>query len=393
MNIFIITARQLSERRLRSSLTVLGIAIGIAALVSLILLSGALKNAITGQLNSFGSNEIVIAPLNSLSAGGGPAGYGTLTTNDLNVVAQVPQVQKVIPILIKTTAVGYGQQTKYLQVNGAPPGEVESFLHRDLQAGRYMRAGDKGVTMIGSRIMNGTFSKNVALNSRIEVNGTKYRVIGIFVETGTLAQDQSVIVPIDDLRRSLGDRTAVTAARAIVAPGADMQAIEDRIKRALKRYRGRDDIGVTTPAQIIRQISSFLGVVNIIVYSIAAVSLLVAGVGIMNSLFTSVLQRTREIGTMKAVGAKNRQILLLFISESALLGIIGGVIGVLIGIGTAAGFIHLFNAFGIYRLALAVSPGLIVVSLLFSLLIGVLAGTLPAIRASRLNPVDALRYE
>lgn len=393
MNIFVVVARQLSERRLRSMLTVLGIGIGIAALVSLVLLSGSLKGAITGQLSSFGTNEIVIAPLNSLSGGGSPAGYGTLTTNDLNVVAQVPQVQQVIPILIQATRVIYGQDTKYLTVDGAPPDQVEAFLHRDLQAGRYMRAGDHGVAMIGSRVMNGTFTKNVALNSRIEINGTKYRVIGIFVETGTLAQDQTIIVPIDDMRRSLGDMTAVTAARAIVAPGADIQAVEERIKSALKRYRGTNDIGVTTPAQIIGQISTFLGVVNIIVYSIAAVSLLVAGVGIMNSLFTSVLQRTREIGTMKAVGATNEQIMLLFISESALLGFAGGVLGVLLGLATAFGFIRLFNTFGIYRLALSVSPGLIVLSLVFSLLIGVLAGTLPAIRASRLDPVDALRYE
>jgi putative ABC transport system permease protein len=393
MNLLILVARQLSERKLRSGLTVGGIAIGISALVSLILLSGALQSSVTGQLESFGTDEILLAPLDSVGGASGPQGVSSLTDADLRVVASVAQVDRVIPVLAKAVRVESGRDETFLTVRGAPPDEIEDFIGRELSEGRYIREGDRAVVMIGSRIADGAFTREVVLGSRLRVNGSAFRVIGIFLESGSLQEDLVVVMPIDDLRDAIGERDAVTAARAIVTPGADLKVVEERIQRALERYRGDDDIGTTTPSEIIDQIGGFLGVVNVVVYSIAAVSLLVAGVGIMNSLFTSVLQRTNEIGTMKAVGATNGQILFVFLAESALLGFIGGVVGSLLGVLAALGFGAVFNSLGVFRLEIAIPPMLIIASLAFSLVLGILAGTLPAIRASRLDPVDALRYE
>ena len=392
MNLSIIVIRQLSERRLRSALTMLGIAIGIAALVGLILLSNGLQGAVTGQLESFGTDEVLIAPLASTGAGG-PQGSGSLTRGDLDVVERVPQVDRVIPILIMPQRVTAGQNQAFLTVQGAPTDEIERFLGRDLSEGRYIREGESGVVMIGSRIADGSFDRTIVTGSRIRINDSSFRVVGVFLETGSLQEDRALIVPIDDLRRVIGDRNAVTAARAIITPGADIEVVEARVARALERYRGTDDIGTTTASQIIDQIGGFLGVINVVVYSIAAVSLVVAGIGIMNSLFTSVLQRTREIGTMKAVGATNAQILYVFISESALLGLLGGVIGIVLGVAAALGFAAIFNTAGIYRLVIDVELSLVISALVFSLLVGVFAGTLPALRASRLDPVEALRHE
>lgn len=136
-----------------------------------------------------------------------------------------------------------------------------------------------------------------------------------------------------------------------------------------------------------------MGVVDIIVISIALVSIFVAGLGIMNSLYTSVRQRTKEIGTMKAVGATNSQILFIFILESAILGFFGGIIGITIGISLAYALIGILNTFGFVKIVLEVSPSLIIFTILFSVILGILSGLLPAIKASKLNPVDALRYE
>ncbi|MBN2101277.1 MAG: ABC transporter permease [Candidatus Aenigmarchaeota archaeon] len=388
---------QLKERKLRSSLTVLGIVIGITALVALIILSNGLKAGVTQQLDVFGADEILIGPKAS-SGQQGPQGYGFMTTDDIETIKSIPQILSVDAILQSTFEVQYGRERKRLSISGvgADRGSdrtAEDYFKMDLLEGRYMENNDRRVANIGYKVAYDTFDKDVFAGTTIKINGDKYTVVGIFEEQGTQSQDNIIYVPINDLRDSIGDSKAVTAAVAKVSPGADIDLIVEKVQQKLKRARGRDDMGVITPKQLKERIGSLLGVIDLVVLSIAFISLFVGALGIMNSLYTSVLQRTREIGIMKAVGAKNSQILSLFILESAFLGFFGGVIGVIVGTAMAFGFITLINTFGFIKILLIPDYALFAGAVIFSTLLGIASGLLPAINASKLKVVDALRYE
>jgi putative ABC transport system permease protein len=395
--IFKLVWKQFSERKLRSFLTMLGICIGIAALISLILLSSALKGGITRQLDRFGTDVILIAPKASLvGSQGGPQGYGAFTDSDLQVVRNVPQVREAFPLLRTSYTLTYGREEQRREVRATiveSADKLEEFIGREVYSGRYFSERDRNQVMVGYRFAKEAFDKEIFVGSVLRINGDKYTVAGILIEEGDQSEDFLVIGNIDDLRRTLGDSKAVTAISARITPGANLEIVEERIIRALKRYRGEEDFGTTTPAGIKSSVGDILGVVDLVVYSIALISLFVAALGVMNSLYTSVFQRTKEIGTMKAIGAKNSQILQIFVLESSLMGFLGGILGILLGLVLAYGFISLVNVFGFIRLELEISYLLLIGALLFSTVVGLIAGLLPALGASKLKPVDALRFE
>ncbi len=386
------------ERKLRSSLTVLGILIGITALVGLILLSSGLKEGVTKQLDVFGADEILLSAKSNIGFQG-PSGYGTLTTDDVRTLDAIPQILSVDSLLQSNMEVRYGREKVRLSISGVgnDAGDTdrtaEEYFDQDILAGRYMEDSDRYVANIGYRIAYETFDKDVLVGTSLEIGGDKYRVIGIFEEEGDISSDNIIYVPIESLRDTVEDSKAITALIAKIAPGTDIDMMVERVKSKLERKRGRDDIAVTTPKQIKEQINSLIGVIDFVVIAIALISLFVGALGIMNSMYTAVLQRVREIGIMKAVGAKNSQILTLFLIESAFLGFFGGVLGVILGFILAFGFIAVINTFGFIKLVLEPDLVLFVGAVAFSTILGILSGFLPAVRASKLKIVDALRYE
>ncbi len=385
--------KQFTQRKLRSILTVIGVMIGISALVSLVMLSTALKTGITGSIDSLGSDIILLAPRAALG-GGAPAGYGVLTTDDVHVLEGIPQVKKVSAELVLSRPIEFDRQTFRLQVQSFDIDEsYPKDSQEDILSGRFLTSQDENSVNIGYNIAYKQFDKDIAVNSFIRINGTRYRVVGIFASKGSQQDDNAIYANINDIRKTIGDQKAVSAIMIQISPGADLDFENQRIIDTLKRYRGQEDFQTITPAKLSSEIGSLLGVVDIVVYSIACISLFVGALGIMNALYTSVLQRTKEIGTMKAVGATNSQILSIFVAESAILGFVGGVVGVIVGLMLAYSFVIPLNFLGIIKFAVAPDPNLIVGAILFSVVIGVIAGFLPALRASRLKPVDALRYE
>ena len=384
---------QFTERKLRSFLTILGIVVGVVALVSLIILSQALKAGVNAQFDRFGSDTILVAPKSAVGTGL-PQGSGVMTDRDIKAIESIPQIIQVQPMLIKNLKIQYGKDTIIMPVRSMPINNYfQSFIKMEAAQGRLLSPSDYKSVNIGYSIANKAFSKDVYVGSTLVISGDKYKVVGIFEEQGDANSDSAIVVPIDALRNTIGDSGALTGVQAKVSPGANLDAIEQKIKDAEKRIRGQDDIAVTTPKKIKEQIGGFLGVLNIVIISIALISLLVAALGIMNSLFTSVLQRTKEIGTMKAIGATTYQILFIFITESAILGFFGGIIGLMIGVGIAYAAFTVINTLGFVKLVFSVPLSLIVLSVVFSTLVGIISGLIPALRASRLEPVDALRYE
>ena len=389
---------QFTQRKLRSALTMIGILIGISALVSLVLLSGALKQGVTGQLDAFGSDTILVAPLAALGGQGGPSGTGIFSTDDVETVSSVPGVLKTNAILLTNTLVKYGRETARIDVRAPEINEndgesITNFLDVEVQDGRVFSQNERGVVCLGYKAAKDIFDKEVFVGNTLRIEDKKFQVVCIFEEKGEQNTDFDIFTTIADGRNIVGDSQAVSAIRATVGQGEDLELMEERISRALERDRGKEDFGITTPAAIQDSIGSFLAVVDFVVFSIALISLFVASLGIMNSLYTSVMQRTKEIGTMKAVGAKNSQILMIFILESSILGFLGGLAGILLGLFFGFIFITGINSLGFVPLSLQLDWVFLGGALLFSVGLGVISGLLPAIQASKLKVIDALRHE
>ncbi|MFT4311675.1 MAG: ABC transporter permease [Candidatus Woesearchaeota archaeon] len=390
--------KQMTQRKLRSSLTIVGIFIGISALVSLILLAGALERGVGAQLDSFGADVILIAPLTAVG-GGPPSGIGSFTTTETEIVRSIPQVLSVSELLNERVDMRLGREEKRKRVQGVTLGSgrdiqtFEEFIRVDVRAGRHLQQGDTRSLVVGDRFAREFFEKELFVGSSVRINEQRFTIIGIFERQGTQDVDNAVYTSIEDMRNIVGDNRALTALSARIAPGVDLEIMEERIKTRLERARGVEDVAVTTAAQIREQIGSFLLAINIVVISVALISLFVGALGVTNSLYTSVLQRTREIGTMKAIGAKNSQILKIFVLESAFFGLVGGLIGIALGVLLAGSFMAILNTFGFIRLTLDIELELLIGALIFSVGLGIVAGFLPAYRASLQKPVDALRYE
>ena len=398
----------LFHRKLRSWLTMIGIFIGIAAVVGLISLGQGMKEAIGNVFLNIGSDKLVVRAKSGLEFAGPPGSNvaSNLTTHDIDVIKRVKGVEQVGARLIKPAKLEFNNEVKFYFAASMPDDEEGRKLITEVNryeplAGRLLKKGDKFKAFIGNNVANkGVFKKNnVGLGNSIKINDVEFGVIGILKKTGNPQQDRVVIVPEDTLRAILKiDKKKVDVIAVKVQKGVDVNKVADEIEKAMRRDRGlgigKEDFKIQTPQQILNTLDNILTIVQIVLVGIAAISLIVGGIGIANTMYTAVIERTKEIGIMKSVGAQNKDIMLIFLIESGLLGLTGGAIGIAIGIGL--GKLVEFMAFKFLGTSLikAFFPWyLIVGSLLFSFLVGTISGLLPARQAASLKPVDALRYE
>ena len=381
------------HRALRSWLTILGIVIGVAAIMALIMISVGLKGAIAEQFEAFGPDRIMISPKGFTGPGTSAEG---LTKDDVDTIKGLGAFKYVTPMITKQAEVEYKGEKAFTWVTGFPGEDFEkAFGDIDIEVieGRMYKDGEKFVTVIGYLVAEDLFDEGVRVKTKIKIKDQSFRVVGIFEEIGNSQDDNQFMIPLEAARDVFDEPDSVDYIMAQAKPGADIPDLQKRIERALERTRDDENFQVLTAAQILDQINQVLGVIQVVLIGIAAISLLVGGIGIMNSMYTSVLERTRDIGVMKAVGAKRHDIMLIFLIESGLVGLIGGLIGVALGIGLALGVEYGAAAAGFAFLKVSVTPLLILFGLAFAVGIGMISGTLPAIRASKMNPVDALRYE
>ena len=392
----------LKARKLRSWLTMLGIFIGIAAVIALIGLGEGLRAAITSQFGFLGSDVLTVQAAGIAFAG--PPGQAVSRPLDESLAKKIERIRGVDVAFnrqIESAAVEFNRRQRITIVGSVPVGENRKVFERmvNLRAaeGRLLAEHDDRRVVLGNDFSaDEIFGKRVAVGSRILIKNEVFDVVGILEKKGSFIFDQSAFLNEDVIQDIFG-HTKTADAIAVKAKSADdvpllKQDIEQLLRKERDVKKGEEDFIVQSPQAVLESLDSTLFAVQLFVSIIAAISLFVGGIGIMNTMYTSVVERTRHIGIMKSVGAKNSTIFTLFFLESGLLGAAGGVIGIALGMSIA----YALAAFG--RLALGteliqaqVSVFLIIGALLFSFILGILSGLLPAVQAARMQPVEALR--
>jgi len=390
------------DRKLRSWLTMIGIFIGIASVVSLISLGQGLENAITDQFKTLGSDKLLIQPKNAFAS---PVAEVTnpLTKDDVEIIKDVNGISEVASLYFTSAKMEFEDEVRYFLITGLPTNEerklIEEINNFNIEQGRMLKRGDNNKVIIGYNYAHKKlFKRNINLRDNILINDNIFEVVGVMDKIGNPPDDSSLWITEDSIRDLYNKPEEVSFIMARVSKGRDPAKIEEDVTQKLRKSRGleegKEDFEVSTPQQFLETLGTVLGIVQFVLVGIAGISLLVGGLGIMNTMYTSVLERTKEIGVMKAIGAKNKQIMEIFIVESGFYGLVGGIIGVLIGIGIAKSVEIFADVFlGVNFLKADASWWLIIGALLFSTIIGIISGVAPAYRASKLKPVDALRYE
>lgn len=395
----------LRTRKMRSWLTLIGVVIGIAAVISLIGLGEGLRNFVTAQFSVADADLITIQAAGVASAG--PPGAGVvnpLTDRELDAVRNVKGVQTAVGRLLEATIVEYSNMGDVVFFVSVPDGtyrkDVYDIGNYEVEEGRLLKDGDTHRVVIGHDFTDkDRFGKPMQIGSKITVDETDYTVVGILKKKGSFTHDSGMLMNEKSLREQFGtDKDEYDMMGARAAKGADIKQIKEDIEKTLRKVRsvdeGEEDFTVETSEAAVQNLNDTLFAIQLFIYIIAGISILVGGIGIMNTMFTAVLERTKDIGTMKAVGAKNSTIFKLFFIESGLIGLVGGLIGVILGTAAAYGLsAAAAAALGIDMIQAHVSLGLILGALAFSFVVGTIAGVVPAQNASKLNPVDALAYE
>ncbi len=418
---FMLAARSITHRKMRSWLTVIGVFIGITAVVALISIGLGLDQTIKQQVAGvFGVDTFVLVPKGSF----GPQRHtGTSAEEyalDLQYLKSIPGVKVAAAVRQRTGFVqgptkADGTSTQgFLPVMGLSTelmNEFESFTGKLAvqPGGRLFVAGDVDVAVLGtdtakrlgakvgdSILVAGDDKKELTLTvvgiMKPSDEGTSSKTNRGFSAGMSPGQNKDTIyVPYDTMSLLWGKANDVLVTLVRTQPGADVNKVADLVEKDL-RARG-SEISAITYSDVSDAIGTMTSTVSAFLAGIAGIALLVGGVGVMNTMFTSVLERTKEIGVMKAVGAKNSHILTIFLIESGLMGLVGGVVGTLLGLGLSAVASTFIGRFFGVHMAVVASPSLILITLAGSFSLGAFAGLWPAWRASRLPVVDALRYE
>lgn len=397
--------------KLRSSLTMLGIIIGVAAVIAMISVGQGAMSSITATFDQMAPNVSFVQPSNPDA----PAMMGdmyttpTLTVGDAEAIADIPGITAASANNANYAELKYGDHSKTAIIRGTDSSFPRLFGYK-MGEGYFISdeqvARRDNVIVLGSKVAEDIFDGEDPLGREVKLRDKNFTVIGVLAEKGGamfgFSMDDLAAVPISTYHAKLFSRRTPQGEEAVDALMIEVSSIEAKeaifadIEELLRRRHNlkdgdKNDFAITSPEQILDQMTIITTVLTFLLGAIAAISLLVAGIGIMNIMLVSVTERTREIGLRKAVGARRRDILLQFLMEAGILSLAGGIIGIGLGILLSRLISTIDIGIGT-TLDATVSPTTVVVVIIFSFLIGMASGGYPAIRAARLNPIDALRF-
>ena len=386
--------RNLRHQKLRTGLTLLGIIIGIATIVAMLSIGTGLKLYTEEAFEKMGKNLIYVMP------GGGMAGMAfagnQFTQKDIDHIAKVRGVVYATGMYTSSGLVEYRDEKLMTFVSGVEPDKMETLFGGSqgyqLYKGRWPTERDRKSVLIGYLLATETLGRELGTRDSIIINGESYDIIGVIEEIGNSQDDNGVIMSLEDSWELFDADGQIYTIVIEVHASDDPAVIAERVERELEKTRDPETFSVATASSLLEQFGMFTTVLNIVLGGIAGISLVVGGIGIMNTMMMSVIERTREIGIMKALGATNRKVMQFFVVEAGLVGLAGGIIG--IGLGTVVSRLVQFAAASAgVPLKNVVTFDLMFGAMAFAIIVGVLSGLYPAYRAAKLDPVEALRYE
>lgn len=400
-----ISIRSLRANKLRSFLTMLGIIIGVATVIAMISIGQGTNQQVTSQIQSLGSNLITVTAGSSQATGGAGADSGStnsLQISDVDPISKIDTVKYVAPVMQVSAQLKNGSNNTSSTIIGSNPSyaDIKSW---ETDIGRFFTEdeveGKAKVVVLGSTTAENLFGKAGfdAIGSIIKINNIPFRVIGVLKSkgsTGSLDQDDTVIAPITTIQSRFQVGSSKSSVRQILVEAKSPASIQSTIalmeytmRQSHKLGNAEDDFKVQSQEDVLSSAESVTKTLTLFLGGVAAISLLVGGIGIMNIMLVSVTERTREIGIRKAIGAQEGSILTQFLFESVTLAILGGIIGVLLGFGGSK-FVG-----SLMTVTTAVSMKSVLLAVGFSAFIGIVFGVFPARQAAKLDPIEALRYE
>ncbi|MFA6073426.1 MAG: ABC transporter permease [Candidatus Woesearchaeota archaeon] len=395
--------------KLRSWLTIIGIVIGVASVIAITSIGSGMQQTMTDQLGGLGGDLLTLnAGFSRGSNMFGPSdrnGGGTssavatedepiLDRTDVQALKSIPEILLIETEIRGNVDVAFLGKSGTVSLTGVDPAVWSEITTNEIAEGRMLDSADQNVVVIGGSLSDSYFGKPLGINQMITIEGNVYRVVGILDDTSN-----SIYMPIQMAYQVLDDKEEGVYDSITIKIKDEEQLDEVMNKTALKLMQIRHittktkDFSLTSSKQMQETRSEMMSSMNSFLIAIAAVSLIVGAVGIANTMFTSVMEKTKEIGIMKAIGARNKDIMLIFLLNALLIGIVGGLLGIIFGILLSAALPAIMGQSAMLRGGTFVSLNAILLAISVSAIIGVLAGIIPAYKGSKLKPVDALRYE
>lgn len=399
INTFLLALREIRRNVLRSFLTILGIVIGVSAVIVMVTIGGGATAQVTEQIASLGSNLLMIRVGQHM----GPGQTSAAPSFDLDdaqaLFREIPAITAVAPSSSQKATAVYGNANWSTAVTGVDNGffKVRNWT---IQSGRQfldteLRSG-KAVCVVGATVVKELFGQQVPLDAKIRLGNFSCQIIGVLEAKGQSTfgsdQDDLILIPLRTFQRRIAGNQDISLIQVSVAEGRSTDKAKSDIEYLLRERRHitgseNDNFQVRDLKEITKMLTGTTQILTTLLGAVAAVSLLVGGIGIMNIMLVSVTERTREIGIRLAIGALEREVLLQFLVEAVVLSSFGGLIGILLAVSASIGLTKMLNIPFIFN------PGIMVIAFLFSAAVGVIFGFFPARKAARLDPIDALRHE